>query len=333
MGFNVVDQSYSGTYSNYFITRATYAMDTVRKGLVFVKGDIKKKHTIARLDYNNPLKVRQAVPTTDNTNPFTLDGRLLIPNSVDVYEEFNPRDLEENQLAEQLSTTILDREVPQNLQSQLVQLVLNRVGEKYEDINWIGSKDYAGLPQSDPRYQYQFLDGFIKRFVNDATIIRPTISEVTITTSNIFDIMNHGISRVTTLKKALITDPMAYARMGFAMSPNTADIYTTALATGTTFKGNALNTGEIAPWKNYPVHRVAGMPDNTIIFCRLTDDPLYSNLYLGMNSMQDWELKIQRTANANETFFIQGKWKWDVNYGWGDEIFMYTTLTPASFIP
>lgn len=332
MAFQVNDTTYSGTYAPYFITRATYGMDTVRKGLVHVVGDIKKIHTIPRLDYVNPLKPRMAVPVADDANPFTMDGKQIVPKSVDIYEEMNPRDLEENQLAEALSTTIIDREVPQSLQSQLVQLVMNRAGEQYENCIWMGSTSYAGnVPSTDARYQLQFFDGFLKRFVADPLINLSTISPVAITGSNIFDILDDLISEATKKQKALITDELTFDRMKFIVSPNTCTIFTKALATGTTFKGIALDLGLIPRWRGYRVERVAGMADNTILFLRANDEPLISNLYVGMNSMQDWQLKVGRTRPQDETFFIQGKFKWDIQYGWGQEIFMYTTLVSADF--
>lgn len=333
MAFNIIDTTYSGTYTPFFIMRATYAMDTVQKGLASIVGGIKKKHTIGRMDYNNPLKPRQAVPIATNTNPFTFDGRVIYPQSVDIYEEFNPRDFEENQVAEQLSQTILDRQVPQNLQSQLVQLVLNRAGEQYEKGLWQGSIDFSTVPDTDPRYQIQFFDGFLKRMVNDSDIIPSSISPVAITASNILSILDDLITQVTIENKALITDPKAKKRMRFVISPATANLYEQAITTGTTFKGNPFDIGYIAPWRGYKVECVAGMADNTVLFLRAINDQRVGNLYIGMNSMEDWQLKIMRTANANETFFIQGKFKWDVNYGWSEEIAMYTTLTTASFEP
>lgn len=335
MAFNIQDVSYSGTYSPFFIMQATYSMDTINKGLMNIKGDIKKKHTIGRVDYKNPLRVREAVPTAAPASPFTFDGRVLYPQDVDVYEEFNPRDFEENQVAESLSATILDRRVPQTIESQLTQLVLNRAGEQYERCIWMGSTSFQGqgYAKSDEKYQRQFFDGFLKRWVSDANIITPTMAVVAITSSNILAILDDAIATVTSENKALITDPMAKKRMKFIVSPNTANLYEAAITGGTTFKGNPFDIGYIAPYRGYRVEVVAGMADDTVIFCRAVKDKLVGNLWAGMNSMADWQLKLMRTANANETFFVQGKWKWDVQYSWSEEIYMYTTLTAADFLP
>lgn len=332
MAFDVQDVSYSGRYSSHFITPALYNMDTINKGLCHIVGDIGKMYTIGRIDYKNPLKPNEAVPTTDNDNPFILDGRTLIPKSVEVYEEYNPRDLEQNQLADRLSTTILDREVPQDLQSQMIQLLLNRTAEKYEDHLWMGSLDYAGVAKSDPRFQLQFFDGWMRRMVNDPLVNLSTVSPVAITANNIFTIMNDLKSEATKKKKGLVTEKDRFRKMKYLMSPLSAEIYTEALATGTSFKGIALDVGYLPKWAGYTVESVAGMPDDTILFLRATDEFDNTNLFAGCNSMEDWQVKNQRTLPKNETFFILAKFKWDVQYGWGDEIFMYTTLTAADFL-
>lgn len=332
MALNIVDQSYSGTYSSYMILQATYGMDTVEKGLVHMVSNIKKLHTITRLDYTNPLNPNEATPTTDNSNPFTIDGRQIIPQSVMVYEEFNPRSLETDQYAEQLADIILDRKLPQTIESQIMQLVLNRSFEQYENGLWMGATAYQGkVPKGDPRYQLQFFNGYMQRMVNDALINLSSISPVTITTTNVTSVMDDLITQATSKRRALITNKKTFVWMKFLMSPVTAQIYMQYLRNGATFKGNPFDVGYLAPWGGYMVESCAGMPDNTILFLRALDDAMEGNLQAGVNSLQDWNLRIARTVNASELFFVQGRFKWDVNYGWPQEIFMYTTLTAASF--
>lgn len=334
MALNIVDQSYSGTYAPYLIRKAVYGMDTIQKGVVYVKSGIKKLHTIDRIDLQNPLSPRQANPTDSGNNPFTIDGRTLIPKDVQAIRIINPRNFETNQIAEQLSSTILAREVPQDIQTQMVQLLLNRCAEQFENGLWMGSEAFQGeYDDQHERFQIQYFNGFLQQMVNDPLIRLSSISPVTITTSNILAIMNDLIAQATRYKKALITDENTFRDMKFLMDATTTTIYGEAITTGTDFKGNAFDTGYITPWRQYKVERLAGMPDNTIIFCRATEDPQISNLWVGMNSQQDWDLKIARVAPLSEEFGILGKWKWCVNYGWADEIFMYTTLTEADFLP
>lgn len=334
MAFNIVDTSYSGTYAPYFIRQATYSMDTIEKGVVYVQGDIAKQHTIGRLDIKKPFKPREADPVDDGSNPFTADGRLIVPQDLETYKEFNPRDLELNQLAEKLSTTILARQVPQEFQSYMVMALMNRCGEELENGLWMGCKDYKGkVDKNDDRYQIQYFDGFMVKFLSDPLINLSSVSPTTISSSNVLTIMNDLLLQATLKKKALITDKNRYEKMRFLMSPATEHYYNYAVTFGTTFKGGGLSSGDTAPLLKYPVIGLAGMPDNTIIFCRANDEyPQETALWAGMNSAKDWELRIERKTAASEIFFMLGKWKYDVQYGWSDEIFMFTNLTAADFV-
>ena len=93
MSLNINDTTYSGTYASYFWLPATFGMDTIQKGGVYVKDGIKKKHTIDRMDFSTPLQERAATPTS--SGDFTITGRVLTPADIMLYTEFNPRNYEE----------------------------------------------------------------------------------------------------------------------------------------------------------------------------------------------------------------------------------------------
>jgi len=334
MGISILDTSFSGTYAPYLIKRAMYGMDTLKKGICYVESGIKKLHTIDRLDLENPLSPRQETPTDDGQNPFVIDGRTLIPQDVQAYRVINPRDFEVSQLGLQLADAILARQIPVELATQLFTVLLGRSAEQLENGIWVGSTAYQGhYTSSDERYQVQYFNGFIQQMVNDPLINLSTISPVAITTSNILTILDDLVSEASRLVKALITDERTFQDMKFLMSAKTYNIYGQALRTGTTFKGNSLDASSAGRWGGYEVVRIAGMPDNTVLFCRATDDAERSNLWVGMNSQKDWDLRVDQVTNNSESYFMLAKWKWCVNYGWPQEIFMYTTLTEASFEP
>jgi hypothetical protein len=118
--------------------------------------------------------------------------------------------------------------------------------------------------------------------------------------------------------------------MKFFVSIETEQFYQTALVTGTTFKGlNTMDRG-IKPWKGYEVVPIAGFPDDTILFCEGLPDTS-SNLYVGMNSTEDNNIQLMRLQNNSELFFLKGLMKFDVQYGFSNQIFLYTTYTSAYF--
>jgi hypothetical protein len=50
-----------------------------------------------------------------------------------------------------------------------------------------------------------------------------------------------------------------------------------------------------------------------------------------MNSVEDNQLQLMRLQNNSELFFIKGLMKYDVQYGFSEQNFLYTTLTASDF--
>jgi hypothetical protein len=330
MSLIINDTTYAGTFASYFWLPATFGLDTIQKGTVYVKDGIKKKHTIGRIDLSNPLQPRQATPTSNATNgKFTIDGRSLAPLDHMFYTEFNPRDFEEHWLAEQLSPTLLARDLPLTAENYMMQIALNRTFEQIETELWMGSTTYDATPGDSGKGQLMFMDGFLKKMVADSDV-RTIANPVALTASNILDKLDALISSVATNKKALLSRATRYQRMKFIVSIETEQLYQTALTTGITFKGlNTMDAG-IKPWKGYEVVPIAGFPDDTILFCEAIPDTS-SNLYVGMNSTEDNNLQLMRLQNNSELFFLKGLMKFDVQYGFSDQVFLYTTLNTAYF--
>jgi len=329
MALVINDTQYAGTFASYFWLPATFSMDTIQKGIVYVQDGIKKKHTIGRVDFSDPLQPRTPTPTSSGT--FVVDGRTLYPQDMMCYTEFNPRDYEQHWLAEQLSPTLLARELPITAENYMMQIALNRTFESIEGALWMGSLDYAGnYAVGTPQYQWQFFDGFLKKMVNDSSVLRPSTPEVAIDVTNIADSFDQLLNLIATNKKALLSKPTRYERMKFLVSINTEQIYHTFITTSQTFKGVNTTDRGINLYKGYEVVPVAGMPDDTIVFTESIND-VSSNLYVGMNSMEDNNLQLMRLQNNSELFFFKGLMKYDTQYGFSDQIALYTTLTTGDF--
>lgn len=330
MGLNINDQSYSGTFASQYWTPAFYGLDTLQKGVVNVIDNIRKKANIGNIDFTGGLQPRQAVPTSP-LGTWNVDKKYLEPKDAMLYTEFNPRDLESHWESENLSTLLLERKLPATFESYVIYTAISRTFEHMENAWWMSSTDYSAITDtSDPRYYMQFFDGFMKLLVNDSTVL-DYASPAVITTSNVGTFLDGLISLITVNKKALIVRPSKYQRMKFIMSPATELIYNQYLTTGTTYKGIDYQERGTKPWKGYEIVSLAGFPDDTIIFGEFI--PQFDGaLHIGMNSKEDENtLQLARTMPANETFFLKALMKLDVNYKYGNEIAMVTTLTPSDF--
>lgn len=334
MALVINDTTYAGTFASYFWLPATFGMDTIQKGVVYVQDGIKKTHTIGRIDFSNPLQKRAATP--QSSGAFTIDGRTLTPAEMMLYTEFNPRDFEQHWLAEQLTPTLLARELPVTAENYMMQMALNRTFEQVENGLWMGSTAYTAVPGTSGNGQLVFFDGFLKKMVSDTAVLK-VASPFTLTTAvsdgshtNIVDAMESLLTLAAVNKKALLSNSNRYKRLRFICSINTEQIYQKYLTTTLTFKG--VNTTEqgINKYKGYEIVPLAGFPDDTILFAEATDGT-DSNLYVGMNSMEDNNLQLQKLQANSEIFFMKGLMKYDVQYGFSDQVFLFTTLTASSF--
>lgn len=380
------DTNYAGTWAPYFILPATYGMDSINKGLFYVKDGIRKEHSIGTLDFANPWQPVSKNPTLDayagvigNGGPITINRRTLVPQNQMLYTEFDPRDLELTAWSEVMSTALLSRELPQEVESYVTYQVVRRAFEQVENEVWMGSQSFKVANGSTygvggtgaattingiayVPYQLQFFDGiFVKVFGNgttqttDNTYANYTAvsnagqypvyvtnnpatfqtpngvlgAGVALTPTNIGDALQNLYSAASTYNRALLASPAKYDRLKFICSVNTATVYEQYLTTQP-FKNNDTTDAGINRYKGFDVVSVAGLPDDTIVFTEAiaaTD----GNLFFGMNSILDENFQLQRTMPSSETFFLKMLMKMDVNYGFGNKLFVYTTLTDADF--
>lgn len=334
MSLIISDTSYAGTFASYFWLPATFSMDTVEKGIVYVDDGIKKSKTIGTVDFSNPLQQRTATPTTGGT--FTIAGRVLTPQDVMVYAEFNPRDFEQHWLAEELSPTLLARELPVTAENYMMQIGLDRAMEQNENGLWMGSTTYTAAIGSSGNGQIKFYDGFLKKMVNDSAVLKVasplplSAAASSVSVYNIADAFDALLTLCATNKKALLSSSKRYDRMKFLVSIGTEQIYQTFLTTTLTFKGNNTTEAGINKYKGYSVVPLAGLADDTIVFTNSTDGP-ESNLHVGMNSTEDNTLELMRLQNNSELYFLKGLMKYDVQYGWANQVFLFTTLVSSDF--
>lgn len=334
MSLQILDTTYAGTFASSFWLPATFGMDTIEKGVVHVQDGIKKKHTIGRINTLNPLQERTATPTVGGT--FTIDGRDLVPQDIMVYFEFNPRDFEQHWLAEELSPTLLARELPVTAENYMMQIALNRSFEQLENGLWMGSTTYTAATGSPGNGQLKFFDGYLKKMISDSDV-QKVASPLPLSAApssgsvyNIADAMDALLQLAVTNKKALLSGGQRYRNMKYLVSYGTEQIYQTFLTRALDFKGNNYTQQGINNYKGYEIVPVAGMPDNTIVFTRANDD-FDSNLWVGMNSTEDNQLMLAKLQANSELYFMKGLMKYDVEYGWSEEVFLFTTLTSGTF--
>jgi|GEM_PF-797637 len=333
----ISDTSYAGTVAPYFVLPALFSFDSANKNVIYIKDGIKKKHTIPTMDFSGPLQPRVATPSNSGGN-LTISARTLTPNDVMAYQEMNPRNFEVHWDAEDLSQTLLARQLPQTVENYIILLLLGRSFEQFEVMLWQGSTQYqnnGNVPQFDlngnpnPYYQIQFMDGFIKRMIADSSTFQ-VANPVVLTSANIGTALNAIYSSISINNKALLSYSTKYARLKFLVSIETARIYEEYLTTQP-YKNNDTTEAGLNRWKGFDIVALAGMPDNTIVCTESMNTP-ESNLWFGLNSVSDENFMLARLFPNSELFFFKMLMKLDCNYGRSEKVFIYTTLTSLDFI-
>lgn len=323
----VNDNTWAGTFAPYFNIPALFEMDSFNKGILFFKDGIKKQHTIDNLNFNFPLQTRVANPV-DNGGDITIDGRVLIPLDEMVYQRFNPRSLEGNFSVEEMTETLLARQLTPNLENYIGTLITGRTMEQNENGIWMGSLAYAALEAPDPRSQIKYFDGFIKLFLGDPGVYQVP-SPVTLTAGNIQSVLYSLYTAVAQNNKALVAGADRYKKMKYIVSINTRLLYEENQV-AQTFKNIDMTRILESTYKGYEVVSVAGMPDNTVVFTNASAST-DGNLWLGMNSILDEAFLLARYRPDSEEFFFKMNMKVAVQYAFSNKVFLYTTLTSANF--
>lgn len=325
---NIQDITYSGTAASYMITRAVVGADTVQKGCIYVEDGIKKQRTIPRIEVSGFIQRRAATPVSQGN--VTVDGNTLVPKDYMLYYEFNPRDYEQHWYAEQLSPTLLGRELPVTAENFMIMQTMKRLNEWNENAIWKSRIAFdpagdatdpttKGLQASDGQYFY--FDGLIAKLLTDNQTIKIS-SPATLTSSNVIAALD---SCYFAAPKALL---FKYGKMGlkFHVSYYTQQLIEEAY-TDTEFKNNDTSERGVNRYKGYEIEPLAGMPDNTIVLCVSMPD-IDSNLWLGINSTDDEsKVQLQRLQANSELFFIKGLMKADTQVGFADQVVLYTTVT------
>lgn len=307
-GFVITDTSYAGEAAGLFIRKAITGNETVQGGHVYVKDGIKKKFTIPRwdADYEDFVQDRMATPVSKGT--MTIDGHTLTPADYSIYTEFNPRDYEAHWFATMLSPTLIDRTLPATVESVVVQEVLKRHDRYLNKALWNSSTALTTI--------YKYYNGFIKNAQNansgsDATL---TVTATTLTAANIQAEMQKGFDKIPV--------PLKYDNsVKFFMGYAAWDLYMQSQI-AQTYKGVDITAVGAATFRGHPVVKINDLPDNFYFVAKGLPTP-ESNLWVGMNSVDDAKLEFRPVQNNSELWFIKMLMKVDVQIGWNSETVLY----------
>lgn len=306
-GFVISDTTYAGEAAGGFIVKAITGADTIQGGHVMVKDGIKKKFTIPRWDanYEDFIQDRQATPITKGS--FTVDGATLTPADYMIYTEFNPRDFEDHWEAVRLNATLIDRSLPVTAESVTVQEVLKRHTKYLNKMMWNGDTTTTGI--------YKYFNGYVPKILASSDYI-------SVGTGNYAGLTSANIIAKMKLAYDAIPDALKYdPNMKFFMNYTTYNLFDEAQK-NQTYKGVDFTQSGVPMFYGREVVKIADMPANTFVVAKGMAT-MESNLWLGMNSIQDANIQLSRLQANSELWFIKMLMKVDVQIGFMSEVVLY----------
>jgi hypothetical protein len=299
------DVTYAGEAASAFIVKSVVGNEIVSGGHIYVKDGIKQTYTIPRLQVEGIIQDHKATPTS-SVGTVTVDGATLTPANYMVYAEFNPRDFEDHWYATQLNQTLIDRRLPVTVESVIIQEFLKQHNKYLGKATLQGDTTTAGV--------FKYFNGIITRARLDVSVPK-VASPAVLTTANIGQAFRNTLNRVSA---DVLYDPS----LKYFVSYKTAQLWEQAQQDAVQ-KGVDNTQAGLNRYSGRTIVPLFGMPDDTILLAKGSAN-MESNLWLGMNSVEDAKVEFAKLQANSELYFIKMLMKVDTNYGFGAEMALYT---------
>jgi len=297
--------TYAGKDAAGYIASALLEGNTIAKGGITVKQNVKFKEVIKKLATDANV-IKDATCDFDATGTVTMTERILQPEEFQVNMQFCTKDFVASWEAISMGFSAYNNP-PKDFSSYMLGHVAGLVAESTETNIWEGANASAG----------QF-DGFVPLALADSDVI-DVASHAAVTSSNVVD------------KLGSIVDAIPSALYGkedlhIYISQNIARAYVRALGgfaatnSGVDAKSHMWYGDQALSFDGVKLFVANGLNDDTAMAAQK------SNLYFGTGLLSDYnEAKIIDMANLNgsQNFRVIMRYTAGVQYGIGSEIVLY----------
>lgn len=308
-----ITSSYAGEVLEKLLVRATTGNELVDGGHIHIQPNVQKRFVIPRLRAGKMLQKRKEQPVeADSKGDFSIDEKVLEPQDVMAFTTFNPRVFENIWRPFQPTGNLVFRELPANVQNQLLEEMAKVVDFE------LGGEYINGVKGAS---EGQYFDGILTRIGASATALKVT-DPVAILENNI----------LTALKKvrAMIPKSLKGAKLKknvkLFMSVEDAETYDYVL-TEKPYKGVDYTNMSPERFKGFQIVPLADWPKDVIVAAYATAD-IDSNFWAGVDFADDAEvIQIDKLTNAGEKYFFKMLFKADTNIVFDEDIVIYDGRT------
>ena len=301
-----ITTTYAGEFAGKYISAALLSANTIEKGGIEVKPNIKFKEVIKKLATGD--LIANGGCDFAATSSVTLTERIIEPETFQVNLELCKADFRSDWEAVSMGYSAFDS-LPKTFQDYLLAHVVAKVAEKNEQNIWRGVNANAGE-----------FDGFTVLAAADADVI--DVTAATVTAANV-------IAQLGAIVDAIPSSLYGKEDLYLYVSQNIARAYVRALGGFASNLGGAGTMNEGTQWYNggelsfdgVRIFVANGLADNTAMAAEK------SNLYFGTGLLSDHnEVKVIDMADidGSQNVRIVMRFTAGVQYGIGADIVLYS---------
>jgi len=301
-----ITTTYAGEFAGKYISAALLSANTIEKGGIEVKPNIKFKEVIKKLATGD--LIANGGCDFAATSSVTLTERIIEPETFQVNLELCKADFRSDWEAVSMGYSAFDS-LPKTFQDYLLAHVVAKVAEKNEQNIWRGVNANAGE-----------FDGFTVLAAADGDVI--DVTAATVTAANV-------IAQLGAIVDAIPSSLYGKEDLYLYVSQNIARAYVRALGGFASNLGGAGTMNEGTQWYNggelsfdgVRIFVANGLADNTAMAAEK------SNLYFGTGLLSDHnEVKVIDMADidGSQNVRIVMRFTAGVQYGIGADIVLYS---------
>ena len=300
-----ITSTYAGEFAGKYIAAALLSGNTIAKGGVEVRPNVKYKEVIQKVATSG-LILDASCDFTSAGN-ITLTERVIQPEEFQVNNEFCLTPFVSSWQAQEMGYSAYEK-IPKSFADFLIAHVAAQVAQKTEQNIWVGDTGTSGE-----------FDGLITKFKADGDV--SDITGTTVTHANV----------VAEMAKVIDACPSAiYGKedLHLYVSQNIAKAYVRAMggysigvgANGIDDKGQMWYSGQALSVDGVNIFLAEGMTDNKMVLAKK------SNLYFGTGLLND--MNLVKTLDMSDLDGSQNvrvimRFTAGVQYGFGNEVVLY----------
>lgn len=304
-----ITSTYAGEVLEKLLVRATTGNELVDGGHIHIQPNVQKRFVIPRLKAGKMLQKRKEQPTEgDSRGDYTVDEKILEPQDVMAFTTFNPRVFEQIWRPFQPTGNLVFRELPVDVQNQLLAEMAKVVDFE------LGNEFINGVKGSA---EGQYFDGILTRIVASGSVLKVE-TPVALTEANILDKMK----AVRTLIPKPLKGNGLKKNVKYFMSVEDAEAYDYVL-TSRPSKGVDYTAMSPERFKGFQIVPLAAWPKDVIVAAYATSG-IDSNFWAGVDYADDTDvIQIDKLTNAGEKYFFKMLFKADTNIVFDEDIVLY----------